>query len=497
MKIQGGRLASVNKLRICLINAYPLKEMGIVGQIYPPLGILYLASYARSQFNNLDFLVLDGYKIKKTVFYEKIYKYNPDILGISFTTQSSTGAYEIINKLKSYYQDKVLIIAGGPHPSIGAEEVFEKSLIDYVVRGEGEIVFSDIIRCCIAGRKNEIKKLTSVSFKQDGHVVNNSLRPLIKDISSLPFPARDLVNIYEYPGYHYKKLRKDTSIVSTRGCPFDCVYCSNPVWKLQKPWYRTRSPKNIADEIEFIIKRYNVREFYDQTDEFNGDLKWAKTVCDEFCARNLNIAWKVQMRADNIDNELAEKMRRSGCWLGFLGIETCNDETTRGVNKNILKEQSVKALHILKQNNIKTFALLMAFNVWEENCVLKFENKEKTMNTVKFAEDLVRRGLIDLISWSLTTPYPGSKLFQIAEKHKLIPEELRGKWENWDSSANFIMRLPGIKKNDWLDVQRRGKILQAKLLFKSGTFNMISLPIYIKKMYKLFVKYASSIVGGA
>ena len=128
-----------------------LKAKGIIKPANVTAGLSlgeYTALYARSQFNNLDFLVLDGYKIKKTVFYEKIYKYNPDILGISFTTQSSTGAYEIINKLKSYYQDKVLIIAGGPHPSIGAEEVFEKSLIDYVVRGEGEIVFSDIIRCC-------------------------------------------------------------------------------------------------------------------------------------------------------------------------------------------------------------------------------------------------------------------------------------------------------------------------------------------------------------
>ena len=483
------------KIKICLINAYPLKEMGIVGQIYPPLGLLYLASYARAQFTNLDFLVIDGYKTRKKNLFEKIWTFNPDIVGVSCTTQASTGAYEIINEIKKRYKENVLIVSGGAHPSISSEEPLTKSLTDYVVRGEGEIIFSEIIKCVIDNKCENIRKIKGVSYKYDGEIFDNPLMPLIKDISTIPFPARDLLDIADYPGYHYKKRERDTSLVSTRGCPFNCVYCSNPVWKLQRPWYRTRTPKNIADEIEHIIQKYEITEFYDQTDEFNGNKTWAKTVCDELIKRKLDIVWKVQMRADNIDDELASKMAAAGCWLGFFGIETGNDDTSIGVNKNILTEQSVKALRILKNNNIKAFALLMAFNVWEENGVLKFEDKEKTLNTVRFAEYLVKNNLVDLISWSLTTPYPGSKLYEIALRHKLIPEELIGKWENWDSSANFVMKLPGVTNNDWLYVQRKGKILQIKLLFKSGTFNIGSIPMYIKKLYKLVINTINIKIG--
>lgn len=98
-------------MKILLLNAPPLKQMGIVGQIYPPLGILYLASYARSQFKNLDFLVIDGYKTRKKNLFEKIWNFNPDVVGVSYTTQASTGAYEIINEIKKRYEENVLLFS--------------------------------------------------------------------------------------------------------------------------------------------------------------------------------------------------------------------------------------------------------------------------------------------------------------------------------------------------------------------------------------------------
>ena len=467
-------------MKVLLLNSPPLKRFGIVGQIYPPLGILYLASYLRQENNNFDIKVIDGYHEKSiTEVVQKIVSFSPTILGISFTTQAATGAYEIIYRVRKEL-DNVFIAAGGAHPTIYPEELFIKSTADVAVIGEGEVTFTELVN--LIRNNHNFYDLPGIAYKKESSFKINAARSLIKDIDSIPFPARDLIDIKKYPGYHYKKTSWDTSYLSGRGCPYQCVYCSNPVWKYTKPWIRLRSPENIANEIEHLKIKYGVREFFDQTDLFNSKLIWAKKVCDEIIKRNLNIKWKVQMTVKNIDEELAQKMVRSGCWLGLIGIETGNDKTARGINKRSSKESAEESLSILKKYGMKTFALLMAFNVWEENGLLKYENMQDTLNTLNFAKQMIKKRKIDIISWSLTTPYPGSKLFNIAKRHKLINKDIEGKWEFWDSSENFIMKLPGITNEDWHIVKRKGKALQVKLLFKSGTFNWRSIPIYFKKL---------------
>ena len=471
-------------MKILLLNAPPLRRFGIVGQIYPPLGILYLAAYLREYDNCHDIKVIDGYHERDIDdIMNKIVSFGPDLLGISFTTQAATGAYEVIDRVRKQIK-KTFIVVGGPHPTIYPHEPLTRSRADAVVIGEGEITFFELVKRFKENGNH--RDLAGVAYSDNGAVTINEKRALIKDLDSIPFPARDLLNIKVYPGYHYKKASWDTSYISARGCPYNCVYCSNPVWKLQKPWIRLRSPGSIAEEISQVKSRYGVKEFYDQTDLFNADISWSKKVCDEFIKRKLGIYWKVQMTVKNIDDELAQKMVASGCWLGLLGIETGNDATARGINKKTSRQNAEKSLSILKDYGMKTFGLFMAFNVWEENGKLMYEDREATMRTLNFAKDMIKKKKLDIMSWSLTTPYPGSELFEIAQRHKLIPEKLDRKWELWDSSDNFILSLPGISEKDWRFIQKKGKILQALLLLRSGTFNLRSIPIYFKKIKNLF-----------
>lgn len=472
-------------MKIFLLNAPPLRKLGVVGQIYPPLGILYLSAYAKSRLSGLDIRAVDGYRVAEQEIIDNIVEFKPDILGVSFTTQAATGAYKIIGRIKEI-SPSTLVVCGGPHPTVLPQEVLTLSKADIVVLGEGEEIFLEIIKK--NGERDELVGINGTAARAGGEIKINPLRPLIADLDSIPFPDRGLLDIRKYPGYHYKKRPFDTSIISARGCPYNCVYCSNPVWKLQKPWYRLRSPENVVDEMEYLKRKYNINEFYDETDEFNGSLQWAKDVCDEVIRRKLNIHWKVQMRADNVDEELARKMKQSGCWLAFFGIETGNDRTSKGIHKNITREQVIRTLTVFKYNGIKTFGLLMAFNVWEENGKLVYEGMEETKRTLEFAKYLIKKGLLDLMSWSLTTPYPGSKLYDIAVQQGLIDRDLLGKWDFFDSSANFVMRLPGVSAKDWSYIQKEGKKLQAWLLFKSGTFNWRSIPVYLNKLQLLLRK---------
>lgn len=479
-------------MKILLLNAPPLRTMGITGQQYPPLGILYVASYARKHLKDVEFKVIDGYRENREQLIDKILKYNPEILGVSFTTQSASGAYYVINEIKKMNKN-IIIVAGGPHATIFPEETLQRSDVDLTVIGEGEITFLEIIKKVINGE--DMKYIEGTVYRGNGGIVRNKNRPFITDLDTIPFPARDLLDIKGYPGFLYKKRSFDTALISARGCPYNCLFCSNPVWKSQKPWYRLRSPKNVVDEIEFLIKEYGIREFFDETDEFNGNMKWAKHLCDEIIQRGLDISWKAQMRVDHIDEELAEKLKKSGLWIAHFGLESGNQKTLNGIEKRQTIEQVENALRILKKHDVKCFGLFMAFNVWEENGKLCFESKEDSMKTIKFAKKLLREKKLLLIGWSMTTPYPGSRLYDIAIKHNLVPKTMEGNWEMYDTGSNFVMNLPGIKTEDWLAVLNAGKRLQARLLFTSGTFNLIALPLYIKKIYSLIKRNVAKRLG--
>jgi hypothetical protein len=131
----------------------------------------------------------------------------------------------------------------------------------------------------------------------------------------------------------------------------------------------------------------------------------------------------------------------------------------------------------------------MAFNVWEEDDKLCFEDKEDSLRTLEYLKKLLKEKKLHLFGWSMTTPYPGSELYRIAVKHNLIDKEYVGKWEYFDSGSNFLMKLPGVEEKDWLAVLNAGKRLQAKRLILSGNFNLSALPLYISKALSLVRNY--------
>jgi len=490
------------RTKVYLLYAPPEKMRGAYGLVYPPLGILYLAAYLREHLSDVEIKAADGYRIGKERVIREILEYAPDILGVSFTTQSSTGAYSVINEVKRG-NEKVFVVCGGPHPTAMPEEVLLSSRADRVVIGEGEITFLELVKAYREGFS--CHGLLGTAERIDDKTIINPPRPLIRDLDTIPFPARDLLDIAAYPGYYYKRTGMDTSMISSRGCPFNCVFCANPVWKVQKPWYRVRSPKNVVNEMEHIAQEYGIMEIFDQSDEFNASLAWAKKVCDELIERQLDISLKAQMRVDNIDDELAKKMSEAGFWLALIGVESANDEPLLGIEKHITISQVEQGIGHLRRYGMKVLAYLMAFNVWEENAELRFEDKEGAKKTLAWAKELIKKGKLDFITWSLTTPLPGSELYEIAVRHRLILPEIVGmqekldayatgiRWEEFDSSSTFVLSLPGIEYNDWLDIKNMGARLQAWLLLKSGAFNIRALSLYLQRALSLLLRTCSSL----
>jgi len=468
-------------MKVHLISGLPMeiRQGGEIDTLYPPLGLLYLISYCRQFIDDIEWKVTDGDMLAYEKTLKEIRKFQPDVIGFSLHSMGVFGAYKLINQVKEEFPE-TFIIVGGPHATALPHEVLQRSKTDAVVIGEGEQTFLELMQHLKTGSP-KLQDINGIFFRKEKEIAATEERTAIKDINSIPFPARELIDIKKYPGFVVTRGKPETYYISTRGCPYHCVFCADEVWWHQMPTVRLRSPKNVVDEVEILVNEYKMKDLYDQCDEFNPNLIWAEKMCDEFIARDLDVTWKVQMRADKVTDNLASKLAKAGCWLVSLGIESGNQETLNGVQKYITLEQVTKSCKILKSHGIKVFGLFMAFNVWEENGHLRYEGVRETRNTLKFAKSLIERNLLDYMSWSLTAPFPGSKLYGIALKYNLIPKELLDGTEDWNNTWRLLMNLPDVSKQDWEMVKNEGAKLQARLLLKNGNMNRSLIPLYFKR----------------
>ncbi len=289
----------------------------------------------------------------------------------------------------------------------------------------------------------------------------------------------------EYNGWYITKQNPQARVIFTRGCPYRCTFCSNKVWNRPGTGVRTRSAKNIADELEILRHTYGVMEFFDDGDEFNHNIPKAIEICEEIKRRNLGMTWKCQLRSNNLPEELVRAMAEAGCWFVHLGIESASQRTLNGIKKHITVEQGIAACNLLKRHGIKTLALFMLFNVWEEGEQLCFEGVKETMKTISFARKLLKSKTIQLISASPTLPYPGSELYDIAQRRSLIKPHLRQNWDAWLRDETFIMRLPGIKEWEMAAVRSWANLIIILSFLRFGHFSIKDMPFFIKRVLKV------------
>lgn len=462
-------------MRIQLINA-PMKKCKRVGgeiisTMWPPYALMCLSAYIKSKYldnedssSPLEIKITDSVLIGMAETKKRINEFQPDIIGLTFLTPNATGAYDLINDIRDELP-RSLIVCGGVHATALPEEVLTRSKADLVVIGEGERTFYEIVKA----RQNGIEKpvdIEGIAHLKNGFVVRTADRKPSK-LDELPMPGYDFVeDLDAYKGFRFKKKSKEMYVMSTRGCPFNCCFCSNVVWKIKQPYFRMRSPENYVNELEDLIKKYGIEEFFDMADEFNCNHRWALEVCQEIIDRKLNVWWKCQLRVDKVTEELARALKRAGCWYVHIGAETGNQATLDGINKKVSLEQIERSCTILRDHGIKVNALFMLYNIWEEDGKLRFEDVQENMNTLDFAKDLLSRNLASTIGVTITTPYPGSRLYDIALSHGIIKEGMLGNWERWNQVWSISVNLPGVTEEDITKLKAAAGRLQARYLHK-------------------------------
>ena len=398
-------------MKIALIfppNIYQTK------QSMPPLGIAWLAAFLRENgFKDVVLIDSMANRYSNEEIIDLLQKEGPDLVGISFGTQIRFSAFDLARLVKKNFPG-VPVVAGGPHPTLTSQDTLENiPEIDVVVRGEGEIAFLNLVKNI--ERDGNLAEVNGISFRaKSGEVVHNAPELPIQDLDKLPFPARDLLPIEKYDKTTILSNKRTLNVMTSRGCPYWCSYCST-----SEQWghrIRHRSPKNVADEIELILKTYPYIEgirFFD--DVLTMDKKRVLEICDEIHRRNLNFVWECEARANTIDEELVLAMRGAGCEFIDLGIESGSDRILKNIKKQITVEQALQASRIIKKAGIGMKAFFMHG--------LPGETYEDIKKTVFLSRYLYYNLGVEGTTQGISVIYPGTELERMAKESGTLPKD--------------------------------------------------------------------------
>jgi radical SAM superfamily enzyme YgiQ (UPF0313 family) len=308
-----------------------------------------------------------------------------DLVGISTITSTAPRAYAIADRVR---EKGVPVVMGGPHVTFMADEALEHA--DFVIRGEGEQTLTAFIDAWEKG--GGFSDIPNLSYRENEKIIHNPLRPFIKNLDQIPFPDLSLL----------KSTKKGISglssipVQTSRGCPFDCSFCS--VTGMFGKKYRFRSTENIIEELRHYNERKNLIFFYD--DNFTADRKRAKDLLEAMIRENFKFKWTTQVRADVAkDLELVRLMKKSGCHTLYIGFESVNPESLKAMKKRQTVEEIAEAIKILRRHRIGIHGMF----------VYGFDEDDwKTVKqTVKFA----KKSKLNSTQFLILTPLPGSEFF--------------------------------------------------------------------------------------
>jgi anaerobic magnesium-protoporphyrin IX monomethyl ester cyclase len=409
-------------MKVMLVE--PPKETWFVMGEYlpPPLGILQLASYLKANNEGMDIQVLDcqAQGIDWKELEERIQSYQPDVFAPSALATCNVYTCARAIELAKNVSPETLTVVGGQHfTALPDESLNTYKEIDVVVRGEGEESFSELIGAHEVG--SNLADIRGISFRHDERIIHNESRPLIPSLDELPLPGYEFVEDF-ISKYHFKMMAGPDAgyamIEGSRGCPHRCSFCSQ--WKYWTGVYRAKSPRRIAEEMEFCYQRFGIR-FIWLTDDNFGLNRRTEELCDEIIARGLQdeIMWFMQARADDIlkNRDLVPKMQRAGNHWILVGLESGSTETMNSYGKTIDPGDSKAAMDVLKQNDVFAQA---TFIIGER------KDTHESMQTLRrYVEDVNP----DLSIFMVLTPFPGTDLYDEANRNGWIEET---NWANYD-----------------------------------------------------------------
>ena len=368
----------------------------------PPMGLLYVqASVERSRHESIFLDAnIEGWDHEETA--RQALSYNPDLVGLQAMTFTLPDAYLVAKAIKRLNED-VKVLIGGPHPTIYPEETAGLEAVDFAFAGEGEdgfVAFLDTYH-----NPQARSTVPGIACKHDGEVSYTPSAGLISNLDSIPYPARKSSKYTRYSSVLAKR-NPITIMITSRGCPFKCVFCNRMDRK-----YRCHSEQYVLGEIEEIIQ-LGVKEIFIHDDTFTINRKRVIGICRGIIERELDIIWEARTRVDCIDEEMLSLMRRAGCHRLSFGVESGSERVLKSMKKGITLEQVEKVFEWCRKEGITILADFMIGNLDEEH-----EDIQKSI-------DLVKRIDPNYVQYSICSPYPDTPLYKIGLESGLFSNDI-------------------------------------------------------------------------
>jgi anaerobic magnesium-protoporphyrin IX monomethyl ester cyclase len=398
-------------------------------EIQPPLGLAYIAACLEKdyQVKILDAACEGWHEEKKEAnglltygltFNEigkRIQAFNPDVVGVSCLFSMQYKNAHRVCQIAKETDKNIITLMGGAHPSVLAEETLRDTFVDFVIIGEGEYSAKELLDDLRDNK--DVSHIDGIAFKKSDKILINPKTKFIEDLDSLPLPARHLLPMDKYfkinlPHGVSTRYSPNTPVVTSRGCPANCIFCSiHSIWGYA---YRGRSAENIIKELRFLKDTYNIKEIQFEDDNLTFDKSRAMLLFQLMIDMKIGLAWTTPNGVSlwNLDKDLLYKMKEAGCYRLCLAIESGDQELlSETIKKPLRLDKVIELLRWIKYYDFETDAFF----------VVGFpeETKKQLQNTFEFASKLNT----DNTTFYLATPYPGTELFNICSREGRLVED--------------------------------------------------------------------------
>lgn len=391
-------------MKVLLIDP-PIQVWELMGDCCaPPLGLAYIAAVLEKNDIPVELIHCNGMGISWKDLPHLIKKSSPDILGTGAMTPMFSGAVKLVTMAKDI-DPEIKTVVGGSHVTFTYEDTLKQiPEIDLIVRGEGEETIVDLVKCLET--QTDVKNVKGIAYRNNGNIIVTENRPPL-DVNSLPLPAYHLLPMEKY---HFEFLEEFSTMLTSRGCPFSCTFCSE--WGFWgRPW-RARNPESIGEELEIVTRKYKRKSVWFGDDCFNTDYNHIKGICEEIEERNLDVQWFYQGRADFLIKykDLLPLMRKTGNVMTQIGVEASTNEGLASLNKKVSVEQMKEAVDLMKENDIVSQGLIIIGT--------PEDTQESILHKIAYMKSLK----VDFPIFTMFTPFPGSIVYEKAKEENLIED---------------------------------------------------------------------------